>query len=288
MSTNEDDHERQRPADSASGVSLPAEIPLGRQSATPERYDAGLLCPIERRRGARQRYGFDLWTCYELSWLTADGRPQLAALELEIPAASPHIVESKSLKLYLSGLNHERFESRAALQTLIEGDLSRCVSAPVRAQIEPLERLRSARPPFPGRSLDEAPLLPQLTLKGGPEAAHLSALPRGPHGSYAVYSHLFRSLCPVTAQPDWGSLLISYEGDEIAPGALLSYLLSFRNHQGFHEQCVEQIFDELSARCALERLEVFALYLRRGGIDINPCRSSHPVASLRRPLLPHQ
>ncbi|MEE2645149.1 MAG: NADPH-dependent 7-cyano-7-deazaguanine reductase QueF [Myxococcota bacterium] len=266
---------------------LPVQIPLGKQSPMPDRYDPALLCAIPRQRPPTRRwkYGADLWTCYELSWLDQEGRPQLAVLEFSLPAESDCLVESKSLKLYLNSLNQERFDEQSQLEACLSQDLSEALGCTPTITLHSPAGWREGRPRLAGRSIDT------VTLPPGFKGSAIDALtdaPRGVHGEYQLTTALFRSLCPVTGQPDWGSVQISYRGAEISEGALLAYLLSFRTHRDFHEQCVERIFDELSVACAPEALTVFALYLRRGGIDINPFRSSEEQPPRARPILDRQ
>ncbi|MAR93015.1 MAG: NADPH-dependent 7-cyano-7-deazaguanine reductase QueF [Pseudomonadota bacterium] len=253
--------------------------PLGRDSVYPDRYDPGLLHPISRLPG-RQAIGLgsmplpfhgeDVWNAYEVSWLNARGKPQVALLTLRVPAASPCIVESKSLKLYLGSFNQCSLPDAAELQSRVARDLTAVVGLPVGVELTPLTGGAYATiSELPGRCLDELDIAvdcyevnPRLLQAGGPEVRE------------QLHSHLLRSRCPVTGQPDWASVAIDYQGSQLDPAGLLRYLISFRNNQEFHEQCVERIFCDIQNQCGPRKLTVFARYTRRGGIDINPYRST--------------
>ena len=262
--------------------------PLGVASTYPDQYDPAQLHAIARAAGREAIgvddgplpfYGEDIWNAYELSWLNEKGKPMVAMMELRVPFDSPNIVESKSFKLYLGSFNQWPVQSPQALAHIIERDVSDVVGAPVSVELTPLFQSGGfALATLPGKCIDDldvdvavsevdADLL--LTLEGDT--------------SEAYHSHLLRSCCPVTGQPDWASVVIEYQGTKICEEGLLKYLISFRNNQEFHEQCVERIFMDISRQCAPERLTVYARYTRRGGIDINPVRSSEPVqqANLR-------
>lgn len=254
----------------------PREAPLGRRVSGSSRYDPALLFPIRRDDG-RARLGLqaplpfggeDLWHGYELSWLAEDGRPQAALGLFRVPASSPCMVESKSLKLYLNALNGSRFPSWRAVSAVIAADLTaaagEAVAVSLHALDDPLFHGRSA----PGECIDDAP------FRELPAAADRSLL-RGAADRVVeetLHSHLLRSLCPVTAQPDWATLVVAYRGPQLARDGLLRYVAGFRNHQDFHEQCVERIFRDLSAAASPSWLSVQALYTRRGGISISPWR----------------
>ena len=261
-------------------MTLPNDIPLGREVAYPDRYDASLLFPIPRAQGradigvrddALPFDGHDRWHAYELSWLDARGKPVVATATLRVPATSSMLIESKSLKLYLNSLNGARFDSAERVRDVLIDDLSRAASAPVSVEF--------GLPPFV--EADDAQSIDALEIDidtyGPPDAALLRA-----HDDIAeetLRSDLLKSNCPVTGQPDWASLRIAYRGPRIDRAALLRYLVSFRNHAEFHEQCVERIFADLHARCGCERLSVEARYTRRGGLDINPWRATPGVAA---------
>ncbi|TYT26533.1 NADPH-dependent 7-cyano-7-deazaguanine reductase QueF [Luteimonas viscosa] len=259
----------------------PDHSPLGREVAYPAHYDPSLLFPIPRApaRGelgigeALPFAGHDRWHAYELSWLDGRGKPQAATATITVPATSPNLVESKSLKLYLNSLNSTRFDTAEALSSRIAEDLSRSAGAPV--------GFAFGLPPFEGDIIDEAACIDGLDIAietyGPPDAGLLHA-DAGGNVSEVLRSELLKSNCPVTGQPDWASVSIAYRGPRIDRAALLRYLVSFREHAGFHEQCVERIFVDLLARCRPEALSVEARYTRRGGLDINPWRGSAGIA----------
>ena len=227
--------------------------------------------------------GEDVWNCYELSWLTEGGVPAVGALRIKVPCASPATVESKSLKRYLNAFSQTTFPEGAAVLAVIEADLNALFGA--RADVSMLE-LGSAEldAAVLGRSLDGE----RITIETYQRDAAILDGARGPRVvEEAVYTHLFASLCPVTGWPDWASVLIAYRGPEIDRRRLLQYLVSYRRHRAFHETVVEQIFVDIKARCGCERLTVTGRFLRRGGIDINPFRSTHlraapPIRLLRQ------
>ena len=229
--------------------------------------------------GALPFRGEDVWTGYEFSWLDAAGKPQVACLRLRIPCTSPSLVESKSMKLYLNGFAETRFAHRANVVAALAGTLSAAFgAAPV---IEVLETGRLADIcRMPGESLDALPV--EVTdYARNPELLTLDE-GGGTGGEGTVHSRvteawhtdLFRSLCPITGQPDWASLLVEYTGAPVDPGGLLRYLVSYRRHRAFHEDTVERIFIDISERCRPDELTVYGRFLRRGGLDINPFRST--------------
>jgi 7-cyano-7-deazaguanine reductase len=267
--------------DQSSDVSLAlgGHSPLGQSVDYDAGYDPALLFAISRAEGRRQLGlgralpfgGCDIWNAYELSWLNPAGKPLVAWGELRVPADSPSIVESKSLKLYLNSLNQVSFPNAGEVEATIARDVSACVGADIRVQVRLPEQwgATSIEVP-PGHCLDDlditvADYTPQPELLR-PASNHIV--------SRQYFSRLLRSRCPVTGQPDWGTVCISYSGREIDPAGLLAYIVSFRQHQDFHEHCVERMFCDISRQLAPDRLTVSARYLRRGGIDINPWRSS--------------
>lgn len=256
--------------------------PLGHATTYGDTYDAALLYPVERAplraeldlAGALPFFGEDVWTAYELSWLDLEGKPEIAIATFRVPADSPAIVESKSVKLYLTAFNQTRFASVAAVQAAIAFDLTRATGSGVGVTLttpESFAALPRAEPS--GESLDAMPLAIEDYVPA-PEA--LSAT--GPVVSETLFSRLFRSVCPVTGQPDYASVEIRYRGSSIDRAGLLRYLVSFRRHPGFHEHCVERIFVDLQRRCLPAALTVHARFTRRGGVDINPYRSTAPLA----------
>jgi 7-cyano-7-deazaguanine reductase len=258
----------------------PEDSLLGREVAYPAHYDASLLFPIPRAParaelgiGAALPFvGHDRWHAYELSWLDARGKPLVATATITVPATSPNLVESKSLKLYLNSLNAARFDSAETLRSRIVDDLSRSAGAPV--------GFAFGLPPFEA-DVDDATCIDGLDIAiesyGPPDAGLLHADGDG-SVSEVLRSELLKSNCPVTGQPDWASVWIDYRGPRIDRAALLRYLVSFREHAGFHEQCVERVFVDLLARCRPQALSVEARYTRRGGLDINPWRATAGIA----------
>lgn len=257
--------------------------PLGQSVAYASRYDAGLLFPIPRARGRAELglgealpfHGVDIWNAYELSWLDTRGKPQVALGEFRVPASSPAIVESKSFKLYLNSFNQERIGDAQALREVLARDLSAAAGAPVAVAITAPDRFADvALAELQGESIDALEL--EIDDYGPPNADHLRLVDDAGEVEESLTSDLLKSNCPVTGQPDWASVRIRYRGRRIDRAGLLRYLVSFREHAGFHEQCVERIHVDLTRRCAPARLEVYARYTRRGGLDINPYRASHP------------
>ncbi|MCM2295524.1 NADPH-dependent 7-cyano-7-deazaguanine reductase QueF [Rhodoferax sp.] len=264
--------------------------PLGQPTLYADQYDAALLFPIAR---APQRtelgigttlpfLGADLWTAFELSWLNLRGKPQVALAHITVPCESINIIESKSLKLYLGSFNNTRFPDAAEVLSRLRADLTEAawrggivqssvgvrLVAPEWFDREPIEELD-------GLSLDRLELdCDRYT----PAPELLSAATEEAPVTEVLTSNLLRSNCPVTDQPDWGSVQISYFGPQIDQAGLLRYIISFRNHQGFHEHCVERMFMDIQSRCQPHKLSIYARYTRRGGLDINPFRTSYPQA----------
>lgn len=249
------------------------DLPLGRTVDYPRGYDAGLLFPIARAHGRAELgiadalpfEGMDRWHAYELGWLDARGKPAVATATITVPAHSPRLVESKSLKLYLNSLNAERFDGAEAVRERIAGDLSRAAGATVGVAF--------GLPPMAAD--DDAVSIDAIEIDcdayDAPRPEFLAA-DAGDVAGETLRSDLLKSNCPVTGQPDWASVRIAYRGPRIERAGLLRYLVSFREHAGFHEQCVERIFVDVLARCRPEALSVEARYTRRGGLDINPWR----------------
>ncbi len=250
--------------------------PLGKHSAYPEQYDPTLLFPIARdeswkaqgqNRAAVPFYGVDIWNGYEISWLNLKGKPVVCVAEFRIPAHSEFLIESKSFKLYLNSYNQSRFADAKTVQVQMAADLSQAAGAPVAVEFYGLDAVMAA--PIAAKCLDDL----DIEIQQYQPDASLLKNTEGFEKGWLV-SHLLKSNCPVTGQPDWGSLYIYYEGQKIDEAGLLAYIVSLRQHQGFHEQCVEQCFQDISLRCHPRKLIVYARYVRRGGLDINPFRSS--------------
>lgn len=255
-----------------------SKIPLGRTSEYPQEYAPDVLFALPRSSerellvpgGKLPFHGEDLWNAWELTWLDASGKPLIGTATIRVDAASPNLIESKSLKLYLNSFAQTRQSSVADVGRIISADLSAIAGALVEVAIThgPDAGGLGIRS-LPGSCIDNVPLDVTATSVDSRLLARLE----GDIVSEELHSHLLRSLCPVTAQPDMGSLLIRYHGPRIEPSSLLRYVVSYRQHQGFHEACVEQIFVDIKERCGPEKLTVYARYNRRGGLDINPFRS---------------
>ncbi|MFQ2515243.1 NADPH-dependent 7-cyano-7-deazaguanine reductase QueF [Aeromonas caviae] len=270
------------------GASALQGLSLGQQSAYISQYTPSLLQPVPRSlnrddlglRGELPFQGCDVWTLYELSWLNAKGKPVVAIGEVFVPATSPNLIESKSFKLYLNSFNQTRCDSLEAVQALLVQDLSGCVGAPVSVTLFTLDQAPHQIAQLPGECIDNL----DIEVDG---YEFDETLLQGASGREIVeetlHSHLLKSNCLVTSQPDWGSVVIHYRGPRLDREKLLRYLISFRQHNEFHEQCIERIFTDLKHFCAPEKLTVHARYTRRGGLDINPFRSDwEPVpANLR-------
>jgi 7-cyano-7-deazaguanine reductase len=262
------------------GMSTPEHSPLGKTTVYADRYDPALLFPIPRSAKREEIgvaeplpfHGVDIWNAYELSWLDARGKPVAALAEFRVPAESPNIIESKSFKLYLNGYSQERIASTDALLASLLRDLSAAAGAPVQVLLTQPRAKGHATTDLAGESIDGLDV--DITDYGPPRADYLKAAATPSVVEETLVSDLLRSNCPVTGQPDWGSVQIRYRGAPIDREGLLRYLVSFRNHNEFHEQCVERIFVDVMARCRPERLSVYARYTRRGGLDINPFRST--------------
>ena len=267
-----------------------SESPLGKPVAYRDRYDPSLLFPVARGplraelgvQGAPPFFGADLWTAFELGWLTPRGKPQVAIAHVTVPCETPNIVESKSFKLYLNSFSNTAFGSSDDVQARIRADVSELAwrGAPAQSSVgvrlllpevfdrEPVQELS-------GVNLDRL----DIECTHGTPAPQLLTAASDEKPVYEVLtSNLLKSNCPVTGQPDWGGIQIRYSGAQIDQGGLLRYLVSYRNHSEFHEQCVERIFMDIWSRCRPVKLVIHARYTRRGGLDINPFRTSHPVA----------
>ena len=272
-------------------MNTPEQSQLGKSSSYVDQYDAALLFPIARRSkrdeigltGTLPFFGADLWTAYELSWLNPRGKPQLALARITVPAESTHIVESKSVKLYLNSFNNSVFADASAVQTRLREDLSAAVwqGGAVMSSVGVQLVLPQDFDKEPVHELDGLNL-DRLDLECShyqPAPELLTAQSNEAPVTETLTSQLLKSNCLVTGQPDWGSVRISYTGPQIDQAGLLQYIVSFRNHNEFHEQCVERIFMDIWRACKPSKLEVYARYTRRGGVDINPWRTSHPMAA---------
>lgn len=263
---------------------------LGRHSDYVDTYSPDVLFPVPRREaraglglaeGPLPFQGVDVWHAYELSWLDGRGKPHVAMAEFRVPCDSDNIIESKSFKLYLNSFANSRFADVADVEHTLRRDLSACAGAAIEVAL---------------LSLDKAAQQPWLETPRGELVDHLDveidqydydpallAVDAGEVRSEQLASHLLRSRCPVTGQPDWATLIVHYQGPRIEPSSLLRYVVSLRNHQGFHEQVIERVFLDIQAQCQPAALSVYGRFTRRGGLDINPFRSTGETlaASLR-------
>ncbi|MGR3895974.1 NADPH-dependent 7-cyano-7-deazaguanine reductase QueF [Pseudomonas qingdaonensis] len=258
--------------------------PLGKSSEYISTYTPSLLFAIPRAAkwaelGVTAQTlpwsGVDYWNCFELSWLLPSGKPVVAIGEFAIPADSPAIIESKSFKLYLNSLNQTEFASAQAVQACLVKDLSAAAGKPVGVRIRSLAEVqREGVMALPGTCIDDLEVSISNYEQPQPELLRCDA---ERVVEETLHSHLLKSNCPVTGQPDWGSVTVHYRGAALDHASLLTYLISFRQHADFHEQCVERIYLDLKRLLNPETLTVYARYVRRGGLDINPYRSTGPV-----------
>ncbi len=267
------------------------EFVLGQQSAYPNQYDPSLLFPIARSdnrsslglnsQSTPPFFGVDIWNAYELAWLNLKGKPQIALAEFIIPADSPNMIESKSFKLYLNSLNQHCFADFATVKTCLQHDLSQVLGTGLQVRlVQPCE-ITSNKKMAPIEELG-GQLLDRLDIEVNSHQSVDLLLLKADHTSAPItqtlVSHLLKSNCPVTGQPDWASVQIQYQGRPIDEEGLLRYLIGFRQLGEFHEHCVEKIFCDIKIQCQPEKLSVYARYTRRGGLDINPFRTDFNAA----------
>ncbi len=255
--------------------------PLGKISEYPDHYDPSLLFPVAREENRRRLglsdgrwpwFGEDLWQAWEVSWLRRNGVPAVAWAEIWFPAASPSIIESKSLKLYLNSLNQSVFSSPEQVAQTITEDLSSACGGAVQVTMRSVDEAGDAIGRPEGYELIDDEPVEEVGYEYAPDA-----LVAGDEiVTEKLCSHLLKSNCPVTGQPDWATLMVAYTGPKIDRAGLLKYVVGFRQKQDFHEHCVETVFTDLMARCQPQSLTVCARYTRRGGLDINPWRSTEP------------
>lgn len=261
-----------------------ATLPLGQSTQYPDQYDPSLLYPIARvvnreklglKEGQRLPFvGIDIWNAFELSWLNKKGKPQIALAEFQIPADSPNMIESKSFKLYLNSLNNTRFEDEHEVKERLIADLSAVAGSKITSRIYPTEAIaKQGIQEMSGVLMDRLDIEVDPNLPADPSLLGVNES-FGPIEQCLV-SHLLKSNCPVTGQPDWASIQIRYQGRPILEEGLLRYLIGFRQLGEFHEHCVETIFMDIKRECKPEKLSVYARYTRRGGLDINPFRTDH-------------
>lgn len=261
-----------------------AGLTLGKKTEYANQYDPSLLQPVPRSLNRNDLHlgdtlpflGCDLWTLYELSWLNDNGLPQVAIGEVAIPATSANLIESKSFKLYLNSFNQTRFSTWADVQARLQHDLSACAGETVHVEVKPLAAY-TAQPivTMQGDCIDDQDIT--ITSYAFDDTL-LADATSDDVVEETLHSHLLKSNCLITNQPDWGSVEITYRGPKINREALLRYIVSFREHNEFHEQCVERIFTDITRYCHPEHLTVLARYTRRGGLDINPYRSTEQAA----------
>jgi len=257
--------------------------PLGQSLATTHSatcsptYRPDLLYPVRRAHQwqgagyAEMPYqGVDIWNAYEISWLNENGMPQVALGEFMVPCASPNLIESKSFKLYLNSFAQTQFESTAAVLAQMQADLSACAGAAIQLELRPIHNALFEVGRFAGVCLDALDISASVYSPNAELLNNRSA----EFVEERLFTHLLRSLCPVTGQPDWGSLYVEYSGAAIDHAGLLKYVVSYREHSDFHEQCVENIYLDILERCQPDELTVYARYVRRGGLDINPFRTN--------------
>jgi 7-cyano-7-deazaguanine reductase len=263
---------------------MPEASPLGKPTTYQAEYAPSLLFPIPRQgkrdeigiAGTLPFFGVDIWNAYELSWLNLRGKPQVAMATITVPADSPNIIESKSFKLYLNSFNQTKLAGPDAFLDLLRADLSAGFGAPVQVNLITPDMFSNIRM----GELDGL-LLDRLDIEVNdyhPDASLLHANTGEAIVEEALVSHLLKSNCLVTGQPDWGSVQIRYIGPQIDQEGLLRYLIGFREHNEFHEQCVERIFMDILRQCKPQKLAVYARYTRRGGLDINPWRTNFTTA----------
>jgi 7-cyano-7-deazaguanine reductase len=255
-----------------------SKLPLGQNSKYPKQYDPSVLFAIARSDSRAQLagtappfHGCDIWNAWDLTWLRPSGTPVVATAEIRVPYDSANLVESKSLKLYLNSYAMTHFSDAAAVAVSMTGDLTKCAGGPVSVRVfQPADTESNTVAELPGTCIDSLAIrCDSYSIDEGLLAADFDKVVQE-----ELHTHLLRSLCPVTAQPDIGSLGIYYQGPKIDPESLLRYVVSFREHNDFHEACVERMFMDIIKNCGCEKLSLHARFQRRGGLDINPFRSN--------------
>ncbi len=275
-------------------MNTPDQSQLGKASTYIDQYDRSLLFPIPRSEKRAEIgitsnlpfMGADLWTAFELSWLNAKGKPQIAIAQITVPCETPCIVESKSVKLYFNSFNNTRFAGSNHGADAVREAIALDIGAATFGKPHGEGRVGVKLISFDAFSQEKVQELDGVNLdRLDVECTHYTPAPHLLSAALdeqpvteALVSHLLKSNCLVTGQPDWGSVQINYSGPQIDQGGLLQYIVSFRNHNEFHEQCVERIYMDVMQRCKPTKLAVFARYTRRGGVDINPFRTSYPQA----------
>ncbi|MAN44160.1 MAG: NADPH-dependent 7-cyano-7-deazaguanine reductase QueF [Alteromonas sp.] len=272
-------------------ISAPDDLSLGKQVDYEFEYNPDLLQGVPRSlsrdtlnlAGSGLPFdGIDTWTGYELSWLNLKGKPNVAILECHVPITSKNLIESKSFKLYLNSFNQTKFASAEDVRQVLQADLSACAGEPVEVKLILPEQFSSLQfQEFNGTLLDS---LDVEIDQYSPNTQYLTVAKNETGVQETLVSHLLKSNCLITSQPDWASIQVRYEGKAIEHEGLLKYLISFRQHNEFHEQCVERIYNDIMKHCQPDKLTVCARYTRRGGLDINPFRSNYeaPYANHRQ------
>ncbi|MBL4584882.1 MAG: NADPH-dependent 7-cyano-7-deazaguanine reductase QueF [Pseudomonadales bacterium] len=257
------------------------ENPLGKQVTYDQTYAPELLFSISRfdnrksfmvdDNAALPFFGYDHWNAYEVSWLNQKGKPQVAIAQFRFEIETSFIIESKSFKLYLNSLNQKKFDSIDEVTKVIVGDLSTCAQSKVLLELTPVSQyaLNCFSNPK-GTCLDQL----DIDVEQYQTDASLLQVSNAETKTETLFSHLLRSNCPITGQPDWGTIQVVYQGQQIDHASLLRYIISYRVHSGYHEQVTEQVFTDLMAQCKPEQLEVQTWFVRRGGLDINCLRST--------------
>ncbi|MGZ9897972.1 NADPH-dependent 7-cyano-7-deazaguanine reductase QueF [Shewanella gaetbuli] len=254
-------------------------LTLGQSTEYQAEYDASLLQGVPRKlnrdaialSGDLPFHGTDIWTAYELSWLNSKGKPMVALAEVHLDINSVNLIESKSFKLYLNSFNQTKFDSVEDVQNRLTQDLANCAQGDVTVSIiEPKHFTFERVVELPGTCIDDLDIEVD-NYDFNPD--YLQDSTEDKNVAETLNSNLLKSNCLITSQPDWGSVMIRYQGPKIDREKLLRYLISFRQHNEFHEQCIERIFVDLKRYCGCTKLTVYARYTRRGGLDINPYRS---------------
>ena len=257
-------------------------LPLGKNTPYINHYAPELLVPLSRQQARDQLsltdngrlpfVGNDYWTAYELSWLNKKGKPVVATAEFTMDCRSPYLIESKSFKLYLNSFNQTPFADTEAVKTCLRNDLSTVLQSELNVVLFAADsKIPGVEKVLPGRCIDHLELNVQHYQ---PDARLLQVQPQQQVVRELLYSHLLKTNCPVTGQPDWATVFVEYSGRRIIPDSLLAYIISFREHRDFHEHCVERMFCDIQRHCEPDHLVVYARYTRRGGLDINPLRKS--------------
>lgn len=271
----------------------PQQSELGKKSDYYPHYDPTKLFPI-LRKSQRDKlslpeklpfYGVDIWNHYEVSWLNEKGKPIAALAEIIYSCASPYLIESKSMKLYFNSFNNTVFRDAYAVENTVKKDIAERIQSEVQVKITPLSEVKEKLlyPALPGQCIDDLDIECSL-YEVKPELLHTEK----ESVEETVFSNLLKSNCLVTSQPDWGSIQIQYKGRKINHADLLRYIISFRNHQEFHEHCIERIFVDIMQYCKPEKLTVYGRYTRRGGLDINPLRSTEQINHVKNTQLCRQ